>query len=125
MICLHSYLRPDGKRTGPRAETVFRQLVVPHDNVALVLSGHIHGTARTEQRLKTKDGKDRIVWELLSDYQSAPEGGQGFLRLLTFDPAQGDLRVTTYSPYKNRYGFFPADQDEFLVPLSPRQAPVR
>ena len=32
-----------------------------------------------------------------------PEGGQGWLVLLTFDPAKDEIRVRTYSPTKKKY----------------------
>ena len=34
----------------------------------------------------------------LSDYQNRPNGGDGWLRLLTFDPAADRIAVQTYSP---------------------------
>lgn len=40
---------------------------------------------------------------MLSDYQDEPNGGNGWLRILTFDPITDKLYVRTYSPYLNAY----------------------
>ncbi len=55
--------------------------------------------------------------ELLSDYQEFSDGGAGWLRILKFDPARGEIRVRTYSPWLDRYE---RDRNsEFALPWNP------
>ena len=67
-------------------------------NLFLMLNGHTHGEG---QRSDVYNG--HTVHSLLADYQNNPNGGEGWLRLLEFAPAQGQIRVRTYSPYLNQF----------------------
>jgi hypothetical protein len=73
--------------------------VAPHaDQVVLVLCGHNHGEAK---RVDTVNGFS--VPQLLADYQSRTNDGNGFLRILKFSPSQDKIYVSTFSPYLNSY----------------------
>jgi hypothetical protein len=39
----------------------------------------------------------------VSDYQDWPNGGGGYLRIMTFKPALNRVDITSYSPYYNQY----------------------
>ncbi|MFA6508779.1 MAG: metallophosphoesterase, partial [Treponemataceae bacterium] len=117
VICLHSYLKANGARAA-KADPVFERLVRPFPNVALVLSGHIHGAARSERLVEFPGSDSRKVHELLADYQSGPMGGSGFLRLLRFDPVRSLVSVRTYSPYLDKRNFFSPEKDEFELSFS-------
>jgi hypothetical protein len=67
-------------------------------NLFLMLAGHRHGEGR---RSDTYNGN--TVHTLLSDYQERENGGDGWLRILEFSPAQNQIRVRTYSPTLNRF----------------------
>jgi predicted esterase len=43
------------------------------------------------------------VYQLLADYQSRTNGGNGLLRILEFRPAEDKIYVKTFSPYLNSY----------------------
>jgi calcineurin-like phosphoesterase family protein len=43
------------------------------------------------------------VYQILSDYQNEPNGGDGYLRILTFNPDSDTLQVSTFSPTLNSY----------------------
>jgi hypothetical protein len=62
-------------------------------NLSLVLCGH-----RSDEGRRTDAGAS-MVHTLMSDYQFDGNGGSGKLRLMTFDPAAGEVEVETYSPY--------------------------
>jgi len=112
VVLTHYYLNANGtKSAGGKA--IYDALVVPNDNVRLVLCGHIHGAATVKQRLKRADGSSRLVTEMLADYQSNPFGGEGYLRLLTFDPSKARLAVRTYSPWLDKWNSFGQAKDEF------------
>ncbi len=102
ILATHRYLQVDGKRSGDGNE-LFESLVKPFPNVQLVLSGHFHGTAQKFDRLDDDgDGiNERLVVQLLSDYQGYQKGGNGFMRILTFNPSTSSVTIGTYSPYTN------------------------
>ncbi len=64
-------------------------------NFILMLAGHVAGEGR-----RTDVFSGNTVHTLMSDYQSGyTNGGNGYLRILQFIPAQNLLSVKTYSPY--------------------------
>ena len=67
-------------------------------NLFLLLGGHVPGEGR---RQDVFDG--RVVNSLLSDYQGRTNGGNGWLRVMTFSPANGTIQVQTYSPWLNQF----------------------
>lgn len=106
IVSTHGYLRAnalhlkncqnksDGDINGAQ---MWNQLVKKNPNVFMVLAGHIPGIARL-------DGlEDRVVYQLLSDYQNFPMGGSGYLRIMTFEPQHDMIRVRTYSPYLDEF----------------------
>ncbi len=135
ILCVHPYLdvsgsyvynsNDPGAYNHSRAYEIAEQIIAPNKNVAAVLCGHVHGA----QRVQREFGKDRYVWEILSDYQYAELGvdpqhelnghsldGEGYLRLITFGD-NGLMKQTTYSPLHDDYNFFADDQDTFEVTL--------
>lgn len=112
IVAMHDYLTVDSELT-EMAEAVLENIIKKNDNVKLVLCGHYHGVSRNIRTVRNKDGSSRKVLEILCDYQNAPKGGNGFLRLLTFHPSSNTLCVTTYSPYIHQYNFFDKRADTF------------
>lgn len=94
-------------------EEIFKKLVINHDNLRLVLSGHDLYPGVARQTSRRPSGSE--VHEVLANFQACaglpcrlPDGsltlgGDGFLRLLTFDLVNRVLSVRTYSPYVNRF----------------------
>lgn len=98
IVTTHDYLELDGSRSAT-GERIWSKFVAPHaDQVFLVLCGHNHGEAR---RTDTVNG--HVVYQLLSNYQDRTNGGNGFLRILKFSPAEDKIYVSTYSPYLDSY----------------------
>ncbi len=112
IIAMHEYLNSNSSLTY-MAHTVFNRIVVKNTNVFMVLCGHNHGSVRRTKTIVNADGSTRKVIEMLSDYQKAPNGGDGYLRYLNFHPESGLLYVATYSPYKNKYNYFEETKDSF------------
>lgn len=84
-----------------RADELWERVVAPNRNVVAVLAGHYHGLGA----IVTPDAggiEGHQVVELLADYQEfrtdSGERATGFLRLLQWDLAAGQLLVDTYSP---------------------------
>ncbi len=67
-------------------------------NFFLMLCGHYHGEG---QRVDVFEGN--TVYTLLSDYQGLPNGGDGWLRMMEFVPADDEIRVQTYSPTLDQF----------------------
>ena len=123
IISTHSYLNTDGSLTDTGGTSIYNDVVVPENNVFLVLCGHIHGEAENICNVG-----NRTVYQLLSDYQDGPEGGDGFLRIMEFVPSENKIYVKTYSPYLDNYMtgqiasswgvYFSASQFELYYPMN-------
>jgi len=87
--------RPDGTS----AAEVWDQLIYPNCNVFLVVSGHYSGEAR-----RTSDNACGLpVHQILTNYQSRTNGGDGWLRYYTFRPTLNQIDAFTYSPSLGKF----------------------
>jgi hypothetical protein len=82
-------------------QTVYTSLI-GNPNLFLMLCGHMHGASdgealRTETRVNMNP-----VHIILSDFQDFSYGN-GWLRILEFDPSADQINVITYSPYTDTY----------------------
>ncbi|MBF4995381.1 lamin tail domain-containing protein [Arthrobacter gandavensis] len=104
VLNLHEYLLTTGG-LGPVPQRIQNEVVAANPNVYMVFSGHYHDAyTRVDEFDDDGDGTaDRKVQQILFDYQGLPEGGQGFLRLLHFDNAAGNVTARTYSPSLDQY----------------------
>lgn len=112
IISTHSYINSD-ESWAPGGPVIFRDLVTPNKNVFLVLCGHELGEG---EKIDNLDG--RTVYQLLSDYQGFPNGGNGYLRIMKFVPSESTIQVKTYSPYLDRYLSSPSSQFDIYYPMS-------
>jgi Carboxypeptidase regulatory-like domain/Calcineurin-like phosphoesterase/Bacterial Ig domain len=87
---------PAGNATGQETWTRLRK----HANVIMVLSGHFT-SGPASRRSDVGDNKN-LVNQLFADYQSFPNGGNGWLRILTFHPTSNTISVRTFSPFLNQ-----------------------
>jgi hypothetical protein len=88
---------PASRVDGTSAEAVWQQLISPNCNVFMVLNGHYHG----EGRRTDLNSCGEPVFQLNSDYQDDPNGGNGWLRYYTFRPSEDRIDAFTYSPTLN------------------------
>lgn len=85
-------------------------------NLILMLAGHVAGEGR-----RTDVFSGNTVHTLMADYQSGyTNGGNGYLRIMQFLPAQNLLSVKTYSPYSNTS--FTGSSSQFTLPVSLTQS---
>ena len=118
IVTTHDYMNADGSRDAT-GDNIWNNFVKPHaDQVFLVLCGHNHG-----ENEKIDVVKGHTVYQLLADYQSRPNGGNGWLRVLEFQPSDDDIVVKTYSPYLGQYET-DADSSFILSYDMTAQAPV-
>ncbi len=90
---------------GNHAEQVFQELVYPNEEVFMVLSGHSFGGLlprnRGEHHQISENSEDEPVYEMLADFQDRENGGNGWMRNITFLPEDNGydrIAVSTYSP---------------------------
>lgn len=122
----------DDHRWNSQGQEIHDALVVPNENVFLVLSGHTAGVALNEIEDPAGIGSDRTVLHMLADYASfrvTPHYRDAtFLRLLQIDIAGGRMAVNTYSPTLDEHNAWRYDNrdpqryddadDEFVVEVS-------
>ncbi|HKD79017.1 MAG TPA: carboxypeptidase regulatory-like domain-containing protein [Candidatus Angelobacter sp.] len=94
-------------------EDMWWKLVRKYPNVHLVLSGHVVEGDGTGRRMDL-GANGNVVNQILSDYQSDPLGGSGYLRLIRISPSLNRVSVSTYSPYLD--SFLTDDHNQFVVP---------
>jgi hypothetical protein len=92
----HSYGNaklPGGANDG---EELWNKLVRKHRGFMLTLNGHVleDGAARLESR----GDHGNTVHQLLANYQTRFEGGEGYMRLLEFHPDGETVKVRSFSP---------------------------
>ena len=90
---------PYNRTDGVSAEDAWQYLIEDEANcqIHLVLNGHYSGEAqRTDLNTCGEP-----VHQLLADYQNRTGGGDGWLRYMTFRPADNEVDVFTYSPTTN------------------------
>lgn len=128
IVLTHAYLYSDSTLQGSRQGHVkawepdapgnngvgiWNKFVKKQPNVQYVLNGHIWGGGGTGRLVSNGDNGNK-VYQMLSDYQGldspsasgknvGKNGGNGYLRLLTFYPSQRRVEVKTYSPYLKKY----------------------
>ncbi|MBU6308329.1 MAG: DNRLRE domain-containing protein [Planctomycetes bacterium] len=105
IISTHSYLNPttrarmatlngdagfpgDPSNTG---EQVFQKLIRPNPQIILVMNGHFSG----EHHQTSLNVLGQPVHEMVADYQSRSNGGDGWMNVLRFDTSAGRIDVRT------------------------------
>jgi hypothetical protein len=103
IVATHCYMRPEGrdnvcatdyKLAGNCGEQIWQKLIRRQPNIFLVVSGHVLGIGL---QTSINDSGGQVI-EMLADYQGLPNGGDGWLRSLRFEPAENKIHVATYSP---------------------------
>jgi hypothetical protein len=123
----HSYLNDAvrGRQTALQGgsnsgEQVWQKLIKKNPQIFMVLNGHFSG----EYQQTSLNDAGLPVFEMVADYQSRADGGQGFLRLIQFDPDRNKIHVKTYSPTLNRYETDSNSQFSYTVDFNARFGPV-
>lgn len=117
----HDYGTAGGVNDG---QQIWDKLVRKH-NFALVLSGHVLGGGTGY--LSSRNDTGTTTHQILSNYQTRPGGGGGYLRIMEFLPDGQTVRVRTYSPLYDSYLTEPGHQFKFRLgqpPLRRRGGPI-
>ncbi|MCF7817538.1 MAG: metallophosphoesterase [Kiritimatiellales bacterium] len=123
IVVTHSYTYSDDTRVGTGdkwnphgygcsndGDDMWDKFVKKHENIFLVLSGHILNDGLG--RLTSVGDKGNEVHQILANYQMKPNGGDGWLRIMKFIPEEKKIAVTTYSPLLKQYAEDAANQFE-------------
>jgi hypothetical protein len=79
-------------RNGSR---LWDEIIAPNNQIFLTINGHLH--RQTHTIMQNDSGNDVLL--MLVDYQSDYMGGNGMMRLLTFDLAHSTISAESFSPY--------------------------
>ena len=93
----HSYKTPGSKNDG---QQLWDKLVSRH-RFHFTLNGHVlnDGTGY----LQSTTDKGNTCHQILTNYQMRDNGGEGFLKIMEFDPDGTTVRLKAYSPIHDRY----------------------
>lgn len=84
------------------AHDMWAKLVRPNQNSFMVISGHTWPAVPVVPFRTPRAAAGHPVFELLFDWQAEPNGGNGWLGLLTFHP-DNTVEVNVYSPFLGEY----------------------
>lgn len=73
-----------------------------------MLNGHYHGASLNFVGFDDDgDGvEERVVYRICTDYQSAPGGGQGYIKMIYFDLANDKVYLNSYSPILDDFNYY-------------------
>lgn len=77
----------------------------------MVLNGHLTDALAAHRSDIADSGN--LVNQIFANYQTLPNGGDGWLRIITFHPSSNSVSVQTFSPFLNR--FKTDDDDQFTL----------
>lgn len=97
-------------------QKLWESFVQQYANIQLVLSGHEVAYKGVGRRFDI-GLNGNMVNQVLADYQDYTNGGDGYLRIMTFHPSQGTIDVSTYSPYTNTS--LTDSNNQFTLSISP------
>ena len=84
---------PLARTDGTSAEAAWQRFRT-HCNVFMILNGHYPGEGRRTDNNVCGDP----VHQVLSDYQERANGGDGWLRIMSFKPSEDRIDVQTFTP---------------------------
>ncbi len=80
---------------------VWDKFIKLHANISFVFNGHVLNDGAG--RLVGIGDAGNKVYQMLANYQSFTFGGNGYLRIIEFDPGRDRFSVQSYSPYVNYF----------------------
>lgn len=122
ILVTHSFVQLNGNRRttaerpgGTPTNQLWTEFVSQQCQIRLVLNGHFHNGDAGEARRTDPNRCGDPVHQILSNYQSRANGGDGWLRYYTIDPGASTITARTYSP---KLGSYETDADsQFTLPF--------
>jgi hypothetical protein len=100
------------------AEDLWRELVAKRSEIEMVVSGHVLGTGAARLTSRRADGT--VAHQMLANYQTRRDGGDGYLRVITV--FRDRFAVRTFSPHRKT--FLDDPENEFLLGRNPQKVPT-
>ena len=100
--------QPGGASNG---DIIWSQFVRMHKNIQYVFSGHSPGDGEGFLLSYGKNGNP--VYQIMANYQYWENGGNGYMRLMLFNPKKATVTVKTYSPYLNK--LYETGKNQFVL----------
>ena len=107
-----AYGRHDDGSIRNTGREVWEKHVKKHAGYFMVLCGHYEGPG---SRNSMKGDNGNTIHQIMANYQYTDGGGNGYLRIMKFDPANNKCHVQTYSPYLDK--FWKDDVNDFTLDL--------
>ncbi len=118
IVVQHNILNTDNSWNSQTSYTALKD----NPNLFLMLCGHMH-TSTDGAAYRAELGDDgHTIHIMMADYQDYPNGGNGYLRILRFSPADDKIYATTYSPYIDASITSSPDQMEMVYDLADASA---
>ena len=92
-------IEPPYTPDGIQSNELFNWFIRRNPSIFMVNCGHFS----EEFRQASFNVENRIVHEVLADFQSDDNGGDGFLRIMHFDTAANRIDIQSYSPWIDDY----------------------
>ena len=86
--------QPGGANNGMK---MWEKFISQNKNIAFVFNGHTGGDGAARRISNGIYGN--FVFQALANYQYFENGGNGYLRIMRFEPNQARVSVRTYSPW--------------------------
>jgi hypothetical protein len=93
---------------GNEGEDIWNKLISRHDNIILVMTADQFGFG-----VRVDYIGDVPVNQIMENFQSVTNGGNGYLSIYTFIPEENKIEVRVYSPYLNQYDTAPEHMFDF------------
>lgn len=104
----------DSTRTVNDGGQIWGKLVSKHPNILAVFCGHVLNSG-VGTLVSTGENGNK-VYQMLANFQrgvyGSENGGNGYLRIITFDKKKKTLDVKTYSTWENKY--HPSPEHNFI-----------
>ena len=101
IVASHSILNTNNTFTS-EGTAIFNALK-DNTNLFLMLCGHMHSSSDGSAYREEAEDDGHTIHIMLADYQDYLNGGNGYMRILRFSPADDKIYATTYSPYADIY----------------------
>lgn len=107
VICIHGGINASAVQSYT-SNFILENVCRDNSNVLAVVNGHYHGSSLNFIGFDDDGdgGADRTVYQICSDYQSAPEGGSGYFKMIYFDLANDKIYLNSYSPVLDDFNYY-------------------
>lgn len=120
IISTHDYLNADANGTrSAYGQVLWDDVIKTNNQIFMVLAGHNPGVS---QHLATNNF-GHTVHEIMVDYQAQTNGGNGFMRLMEFDPTTSKVHTTSFAPISGGTKTGSTDQFDIMINFGVRFNP--